>query len=163
MTAEQQLEQWERTRNIDNPLSPWVQMYSYIQEGRKAAGKTSIRPSHESFTQLFRRPKIIAYSTGITLTVVLVVVWPGVMASLKVFSKPLFEGWVYLSQTWAFIVAAFIIIVPLVQEVWAVYDQIQINKKSDEIQIEQNGGVSNEAVDVKEANGTVVDDEEMRL
>ncbi|XP_013388214.1 urea-proton symporter DUR3 [Lingula anatina] len=127
--------EWEKTRNIDNPLNPWIHLYKHIP--RRSKGD---RPSHDEFLKMFRPAKITAYSTGVILTVVLVIIWPGIMAALRVLSKELFAGWTYLSQGWSLIAATFIIVVPLVQEVKGIWAQHKANKRDANA---TNGNVEN--------------------
>ncbi|XP_013388210.1 urea-proton symporter DUR3 [Lingula anatina] len=124
VSKEDVIAEWEKTRNIDNPLNPWVHLYRHLPRENKDA-----RPSHGEFLKMFRPAKITAYSAGVILTVVLVIVWPGIMAALRVLSKELFAGWTYLSQGWSLIAATFIISVPLIQEVKGIWDQHKANKE----------------------------------
>ncbi|XP_013388209.1 urea-proton symporter DUR3 [Lingula anatina] len=124
--SEDAVKEWEKTRNVDNPLNPWVHLYEDLPREKKDE-----RPSHEEFLKIFRSAKITAYVAGIILSVVLIIIWPAIMAGLRVLNETMFIGWAYVSQVWAFLAAAFIISVPLVQEIWGIWRQYKRNKVKD--------------------------------
>ena len=75
------------------------------------------RPPLDIVIKKFRAAKITAYIAGIAFTVLFVGIWPGSMLTVNVLDNQGFLAWTTLSRGWAYIAAAFIIIVPLVQEV----------------------------------------------
>merc|ERR1719322_1160907 len=77
------------------------------------------------------------------------------MLTINVLDVNGFLAWTTLSRGWAYIAAAFIIIVPLVQEFMAILRQHRQNKKIQSMDPtpKQNGAVSNEDAkhtDIKE-------------
>jgi hypothetical protein len=56
-------------------------------------------------------------AAGILFSILFAFIWPGAMLSDDVISSYGFGIWTTISRGWAFVAAAFIITVPLVQEV----------------------------------------------
>ena len=75
------------------------------------------RPPLDLVIKKFRAAKLTAYVAGVAFTVLFVGIWPGSMLTINVLDVNGFLAWTTLSRGWAYIAAAFIIIVPLVQEV----------------------------------------------
>ena len=75
------------------------------------------RPPLDLVIKKFRAAKITAYIAGVAFTILFVGIWPGSMLTVNVLDNQGFLAWTTLSRGWAYIAAAFIIIVPLVQEV----------------------------------------------
>jgi Na+/proline symporter len=128
MTKEDVEAEWEKTRDIDNPLSPWVQVYKgelNLDDGENFHD----RPPLEIVIRKFRTAKITAYTAAVLFTLFFVCLWPGSMLSVDVLDFAGFNIWTTLSRGWAFVAAAFIIIVPMYQEVKAIVKQIAKNKQ----------------------------------
>merc|ERR1719297_535544 len=120
--------EWEKTRDIDNPLNPWVQVYKgelKLEEGTNECD----RPPLDIVIRKFRAAKLTAYVAGLLFTILFVCVWPGSMFSIDVMDWFGFAVWTTLSRGWAFIATAFIILVPLIQEVNAIWRQHKDNQK----------------------------------
>merc|ERR1711988_583087 len=120
--------EWEKTRDIDNPLNPWVQVYKgelKLEEGTNDCD----RPPLDIVIRKFRAAKLTAYVAGFLFTILFVCVWPGSMFSIDVMDWFGFAVWTTLSRGWAFIATAFIILVPLIQEVNAIWQQYKDNQK----------------------------------
>jgi len=91
------------------------------------------RPALDIVIRKFRAAKLTAYVAGLFFTVLFVCVWPGSMLSVDVMDGFGFAVWTTLSRGWAFVAAAFIIIIPLVQEIYAIHRQYRLNQEmSDE-------------------------------
>ncbi|XP_078697358.1 uncharacterized protein LOC144925278 [Branchiostoma floridae x Branchiostoma belcheri] len=121
------LKEWEKTRRVDNPLKPWGPTYQSAYK-MTSANKLNDRPSFDEIRSFCRKPRMTALIAGIVLSVVLVIVWPAGMLGVGVMNGAEFQHWVNVSQTWAFLAAAFLIIVPLVQEVMSIYNNYRVNK-----------------------------------
>ena len=78
--------------------------------------------------------------------VVFVGVWPGSMLSVDILDKDGFTVWTSLSRGWAYVAAAFIVIVPLGQELRAVQKQLKRNKEDRKL----SPAVDNEGFDREE-------------
>merc|ERR1740128_757328 len=131
MTAEMEEAEWERTRDIDNPLSPWVQVYKgelNLDDGENFHD----RPPLEIVIRKFRAAKMTAYAAAVAFTLLFVCIWPGSMLSVDVLDFAGFNLWTCISRGRAFVAAAFIIIVPMYQEVNAVIRQMKKNKEDKE-------------------------------
>ena len=132
MTKEMEEEEWNKTRDIDNPLSPWVSKY----QGELDLEVSDMREFHEKppmdlVVSKFRAAKITAWSAAVCFTVVFVGVWPGSMLSVDILDQAAFTVWTSVSRGWAYVAAAFIVIVPLAQELRAVSKQLKRNKENE--------------------------------
>lgn len=145
MTAEEIEAEWEKTRDIDNPLNPWVQVYKgelNLEEGAHFHD----RPALDVVIQKFRAAKITAYVAGVFFTALFICIWPGSMLSLDVMDLYGFKIWTTLSRGWAYVAATFIIIVPLFQEVHAIWRQYKLNKNAQIEEEQQDEQENNEEV-----------------
>ena len=132
MTKEMEEEEWNKTRDIDNPLSPWVSKY----QGELDLEVSDMKEFHEKppmdlVVTKFRAAKITAWSAAVCFTVVFVGVWPGSMLSVDILDQAAFTVWTSVSRGWAYVAAAFIVIVPLAQELRAVSKQLKRNKENE--------------------------------
>jgi len=128
MTPEMEEAEWDKTRDIDNPLSPWVAKYKgelNLDDGENFHD----RPPLEIVIRKFRAAKITAYAAAVAFTLLFVCIWPGSMLSTDILDLYGFNIWTTLSRGWAFVAAAFIIIVPMFQEVNAIIKQLAKNKE----------------------------------
>ncbi|XP_064641869.1 uncharacterized protein LOC135496466 [Lineus longissimus] len=106
---------WENTRDIDNPLSPWTELYA--RELKVTGGHhLDNRPSLAEVEETFKNAKYIAYVGAALITFVLVVLWPCCMLTIDVMTQSQFSQWVYFSVGWTFIAALFITVMPLMNE-----------------------------------------------
>eukprot|EP00088_Acartia_fossae_P002402 TRINITY_DN10975_c0_g2_i3.p1 TRINITY_DN10975_c0_g2~~TRINITY_DN10975_c0_g2_i3.p1 ORF type:complete len:661 (-),score=169.34 TRINITY_DN10975_c0_g2_i3:383-2365(-) len=128
MTKEEVEAEWEKTRDIDNPLSPWVQVYKG-ELNLEDCENFHDRPPLEIVIRKFRAAKITAYCAAVLFTLFFVCIWPGSMLSVDILDFFGFNVWTTLSRGWAFVAAAFIIIVPMYQELQAIVKQIAKNRQ----------------------------------
>ena len=129
MTKKEVEEEWEKTREIDNPLSPWVQIYKGeldLKEGDCFYEK----PPLDIVIQKFKSAKYTAYAATAVFVILFLGVIPGSMLSIPILGPDNFAVWTTMSRGWAYVASAFIIIVPLVQEVLAIVQQHKQNKIS---------------------------------
>jgi hypothetical protein len=113
MSPKEVEEEWEKTREIDNPLSPWVHVYKgelNLEEGDCFHD----RPPLDIVIKKFRAAKLTAYIAGVAFTVLFIGIWPGSMLTIPVLDSKGFLVWTTLSRGWAYVASTFIIIVPLV-------------------------------------------------
>jgi len=128
MTPEMEEEEWDKTRDIDNPLSPWVTKYKgelNLDDGENFHD----RPPLEIVIRKFRTAKVTAYTAAVLFTVFFMGIWPGSMLSVDILDLNGFNIWTTISRGWAFTAAAVIVILPLFQEVSAILKQLKKNKK----------------------------------
>jgi len=153
MTPEIEEEEWEKTRDIDNPLSPWVTKYQG-ELNLDDVENFHDRPPLDIVIRKFRAAKITSYIAAVCFTILFVVIWPGSMLTIDVFNYAQFNTWTVVSRGWAFTAAAFIVLVPLIQEIKAVLKQLARNKEdktsmSDEhlplskVEVNQDSGMPN--------------------
>merc|ERR1712179_272887 len=136
MTPEIEEAEWDKTRDIDNPLSPWVAKYKgelNLEDGENFHD----RPPLEIVIRKFRAAKITAYCAAVLFTLLFICIWPGSMLSIDILDLTGFNIWTSISRVWAFTAAAFIIVVPMYQEVKAIIKQNAKNTK-DRMMDEQN-------------------------
>jgi len=130
LTAEMEETEWDKTRDIDNPLSPWVNKYKgelNLEDGENFHD----RPPLEIVIRKFRTAKITAYIAAVLFTVIFMGLWPGSMLSIDVLDLQGFNIWTTISRGWAFTAAAVIVILPLFQEINAIVKQVKKNKKEE--------------------------------
>ena len=81
-------EEWEKTRQVDNPILPWAIKYApNIGAHQMSKG----RPHFYTIRRAFKWSEITAYIFGVLLAVAVVLVWPACMLMLNIFSLPIFE------------------------------------------------------------------------
>jgi len=117
--------------DIDNPLSPWVTKYKgelNLDDGENFHD----RPPLEIVIRKFRAAKITAYAAAVLFTLFFICIWPGSMLSTDILDYNGFNIWTTISRVWAFSAAAFIVIVPMYQEIIAVIKQVARNKTAEE-------------------------------
>jgi len=127
LTPEMEEAEWDKTRDIDNPLSPWVAKYKgelNLDDGENFHD----RPPLEIVVRKFRTAKITAYTAAVLFTLFFICLWPGSMLSIDILDLAGFNIWTTISRGWAFTAAAFITIIPLYQEICAVIKQIAKNE-----------------------------------
>merc|ERR1712025_1114966 len=148
MTPEIEEAEWDKTRDIDNPLSPWVAKYKgelNLDDGENFHD----RPPLEIVIRKFRAAKITAYIAAICFTLLFVCILPGSMLSVDVLDLTGFNVWTTMSRGWAFTAAAFIIIVPMYQEVKAILKQSSLNK-SEKLREEEAYGAESQPLKQKD-------------
>merc|ERR1712198_589372 len=109
MTAEIEEEEWEKTRDIDNPLSPWVAKYQG-ELNLDDVENFHDRPPLEIVIRKFRAAKITSYIAAVCFTILFVVIWPGSMLTIDIFNFTQFNAWTVVSRGWAFTATAFIVL-----------------------------------------------------
>ena len=76
MTPEMEEEEWDKTSDIDNPLSPWVTKYKgglNLHDGKNFHD----RPPLKIVIRKFRTAKVTAYTAAVLFTVFFMGIWPG--------------------------------------------------------------------------------------
>merc|ERR1719319_817795 len=144
--------EWEKTRDIDNPLSPWLEKYKGEMQLGDAENLID-RPPLELVIRKFRAAKLTAYIAAMLFTLLFVVIWPGSMLSIDILDITGFNAWTTLSRMWAFVACAFITIVPMYQEIKAIVKQFKQNKtdKKQEKRDNQNSETSHSLSDDEES------------
>ncbi|RUS77237.1 hypothetical protein EGW08_014990 [Elysia chlorotica] len=125
---EQGKEIWENTRDIDNPLSPWMERYQK-ELNLSGAHRLDNRPSLLDVQHAFKRATTMAFSCSITISLILVIIWPASMVAVGVMDLGAFEGWVKLSEVWAFLAMILMIGLPLINEAWDIYSALMLRNK----------------------------------
>ncbi|CAL1534467.1 unnamed protein product [Lymnaea stagnalis] len=118
--------EWQKVRDIDNPLKPWNELFKEEFPDMKDGDK----PTYDELDKVFRTAKLTAYIGGAISLVIFIIIIPGSMASLHVLEKEEFRAWVIILQAWAFIMAGVVIIVAPVEEIIVIFRQIRINMKT---------------------------------
>jgi len=128
LTSEMEEEEWDKTRDIDNPLSPWVTKYKG-ELNLDDSEHFHDRPPLEIVIRKFRTAKYTAYTAAVLFTVFFMGLWPGSMLTVDILDLSGFNIWTTISRGWAFTAAAIIVILPLFQEISAILKQLKKNKK----------------------------------
>merc|ERR1719151_491243 len=100
MTPEMEEEEWDKTRDIDNPLSPWVTKYKgelNLDDGENFHD----RPPLEIVIRKFRTAKFTAYAAAVLFTLFFICIWPGSMLSTDILDYNGFNIWTTISRVWA--------------------------------------------------------------
>ncbi|XP_060592204.1 uncharacterized protein LOC132746937 [Ruditapes philippinarum] len=120
---------WEKTRDIDNPLSPWTELYE-MDLHLTGASRLNNRPTLEEVQVAFKFAKKVGFIGSISSTAMLIVLWPLIMViGVSVMDFNSFYQWVTVSKVWAFIAAIFIIIAPFVNEIYDIYKAFLLNRR----------------------------------
>merc|ERR1711970_1490757 len=152
MTAEIEEAEWDKTRDIDNPLSPWVTKYK--GELNLDDGETfHDRPPLEIVIRKFRTAKVTAYTAAVLFTVFFMGLWPGSMLTVDILDLNGFNIWTTISRGWAFTAAAIIIILPLYQEASAILKQLKKNKKEARMDDKSQNEALMQPLQQKNSNG----------
>ena len=139
MNKEDVEEEWEKTRNIDNPLSPWIDNYKN-ELNLDEDDCINQRPPLDIVVQKFKAAKYTAYAATIVFVILFLGIIPGSMLSIPILEDTDFAVWTTISRGWAYVASAFIIIVPLVQEVRAIVEQHRLNQQFVTQNLELNNG-----------------------
>ncbi|XP_070546656.1 uncharacterized protein [Ptychodera flava] len=119
LTATERKETWEKTLDIDNPLVPWAELYARELSVHDVKMLNN-RPTLESMEGKFKTARKIAIFTAILLTLIIIIAWPAGMIALQVMDFSQFSAWILASQIWAWIAAIFLIVVPVVNEIYTI-------------------------------------------
>ncbi|KAL8622174.1 hypothetical protein ACOMHN_052976 [Nucella lapillus] len=117
---------WNRLRQINNPLHPWSRTYS--EEFPDLPADTE--PSYKELSRVFRGATVTAVVGSAGSILLLVIVVPGVMASLHVLSEDQFSAWFTALQVWCALMAGLVIVVTPVEELRAVCRRVIANRKA---------------------------------
>ncbi|CAH1774641.1 unnamed protein product [Owenia fusiformis] len=115
---------WENTRDIDNPLSPWPEMYAR-ELGISGAHLLDRRPSLSEIKKVFKSAKLIAIFGATFLTVCLLVIWPLSAMSSGVMNLSEFIIWINISKICGYLAGVVIIILPLVDEAISIWTAVR--------------------------------------
>ena len=99
MTEKDEEAEWEKTRDIDNPLSPWVNLY----KGEIALDfqdNVSYRPPLDMVVEKFRTAKLTAYIATAAFCLLFLVIWPVSMFSRDILDEYDFSVWTSISLAW---------------------------------------------------------------
>ena len=91
---------------------------------------TQERPTIDDIEAVFGGAKKIALIGSLVLTVLLIFIWPGIVAALGVFTYSHFTVWVIIAVVWAAVATIYIIISPLVSEVRFTMNAYSESKKN---------------------------------
>lgn len=127
--AEDADDEWMKTIAIRNPLQPWE--LTFIEDFPKV--NEGYIPDHKDMGKRFRSAKIIALIGSLSGIALLMFILPGIMSSLYVMTESQFTHWVRFCHVWTFIVAAFVIFAPPIQEIVSISRQYRrLNSLSQE-------------------------------
>ncbi|XP_071088112.1 uncharacterized protein [Haliotis cracherodii] len=145
-TAE--MTEWQKLRDIDNPLNPWGEHFKEDFPSLKGA-----RPSVKQLDSVFRKAKLTAYVGGAVSLTLFIVILPSVMSALHVLTSSQFRAYLMTLQFWCFLMAAIVVIVAPMEEVILVVKHIR-GRKAAENKSLLNGG--NRKADAEELRETTL-------
>ena len=95
-------EEWEKTRELDNPVLPWSVKYA-----RDIGPATMIRgrPHFYTVRRTYMSSEICAYILGVLFAVVIVLVWPACMLTVNELNQNMFYSWTVLVIIWTSVAA----------------------------------------------------------
>jgi len=125
-TKEDIEDEWNKLREIDNPLHPWAELYrddfKNLKEGEQ--------PSVEELDKMFQKARIAAYVGGFGTLVLFVGIIPSVMMSQHVLSLQQFKVWMYVLQALCFTMGGVVILVAPIEETIQVYRGYRKNRRA---------------------------------
>nr|KAG5685318.1 hypothetical protein BaRGS_003340 [Batillaria attramentaria] len=107
--------EWQKVRDIDNPLNPWVGFYREEFPNLRHNQK----PSYEELETVFRKAKVAAIVGSVCCLLLFIILIPGVMASMHVLTRSEFGAWVTTMHVWCFVMAVVVIVVTPAEETMA--------------------------------------------
>ncbi|XP_070197555.1 uncharacterized protein [Littorina saxatilis] len=125
-SSQDELLEWQRMRDIDNPLYPWALTYRddfpHLRPGTL--------PTYQELDTVFRGAKLMAYIGGSISIALFIVIIPCVMMPMHVLSEGQFRGWVIALQFWCFFMAIVVIVVVPVEEIVTIVRQLRLNAQT---------------------------------
>ena len=109
--------EWDKMRDIDNPLHPWAQLY--VEDIPDL--KQGERPSPELLNKVFTKARILALIGGFSVLALFVGIIPGTMISLNVLNLSEFETWTHVLQIFCFLMAGIVVVVAPIEEFLQIY------------------------------------------
>nr|KAG5702158.1 hypothetical protein BaRGS_010424 [Batillaria attramentaria] len=113
--------EWQKVRDIDNPLNPWVGFYREEFPNLRHNQK----PSYEELETVFRKAKVAAIVGSVCCLLLFIILIPGVMASMHVLTRSEFGAWVTTMHVWCFVMAVVVIVVTPAEEVVAICKELK--------------------------------------
>ncbi|KAK2149319.1 hypothetical protein LSH36_455g04021, partial [Paralvinella palmiformis] len=117
-------EVWETTRDIDNPLSPWTELYAR-DLGLSGANRLGNRPLLDEVANKFKGARLVANVGALLISLILVIIWPAAMTAVGVLGPKGFSSWVGMTAGYAFLATIFIILFPVASEAWEILNTIK--------------------------------------
>ncbi|XP_012934693.1 uncharacterized protein LOC101856080 [Aplysia californica] len=114
-------QEWQKLRDIDNPLSPWREIYK--EEFPHLNSQQ--RPSFKQLDSCFRKAKLTAIIGTVGCLLLFVIIIPGAMASLHVLTSSEFKAFLMILQIWTFVMACIVIVLVPVEEIWTIVKQMR--------------------------------------
>ncbi|GFN81677.1 urea-proton symporter dur3-like [Plakobranchus ocellatus] len=141
-TPKDAIVEWQKARDIDNPLKPWSEIYRedfpHLKEGEK--------PSYKELDRVLRKAKLTAYIGGAISLTIFVLIIPGIMATFHVLSESVFQAWVIALQTWALLMAIVVIVMAPLEEIIIIFRQIRQNMRTAGARIASLVNIHDEAI-----------------
>ena len=102
MTKKDGEEEWEKTRNIDNPLSPWIENYKN-ELNLDEDDCNNKRPPLDIVLQKFKAAKYTAYAATVVFVILFLGIIPGSMLSIPILEDTDFAVWTTIGRGWAYV------------------------------------------------------------
>ncbi|KAK3100002.1 hypothetical protein FSP39_013349 [Pinctada imbricata] len=115
----------EKMKNIDNPLSSWIEIYA---EDFPELAKTE-KPSAHQLEGVFQKAKLVSYIGGAVIALLLVIIVPVTMSTLHVMTFDEFSTWTLTVHCFGLIMLVLVIFPTPIEETYLTLKQIGKNKK----------------------------------
>ncbi|XP_035826220.1 uncharacterized protein LOC118477851 [Aplysia californica] len=120
-TAEDEESEWQKPRDIDNPLHPWALQYEeYFPEVRSGLH----RPTYTQMAHVSRLGRMASIIGAVFFFIIFIIVIPATMSGLEVLDAGEFRTWTTLINVWCMVMAVIIVLVTPIEEVKAILQQL---------------------------------------
>ncbi|XP_046575767.1 uncharacterized protein LOC124283788 [Haliotis rubra] len=140
-----EMTEWEKLRDIDNPLNPWGELFKEDFPSLEGA-----RPTVKQLDSVFRKAKLTAYVGGAVSLTLFIVILPSVMAALHVLTSSQFRAYLMTLQIWCFLMAAVVVVVAPLEEVMLIVKHIRGREKTENKSLINGGNRKPEGNEVRE-------------
>ncbi|VDM00058.1 unnamed protein product [Schistocephalus solidus] len=121
LTEESELEVWEETRAIDNPLQPWPEIYAGDLGLRNAHLLTEGRPRLDDVQRAFGFSSTVLTRCVVSVVLLFAVIIPTAAVIPESLNYQMFQAWMHILLIWLAGSAIFCLIMPIVFEVENIY------------------------------------------
>ncbi|KAL3315475.1 hypothetical protein Ciccas_005892 [Cichlidogyrus casuarinus] len=117
-------DQWEGTRDIDNPLRPWPEVYASEMKLLDATELGSGRPSLDKVTSRYKLWIKVSILASVILTLLYIIIWPGLGAIGQSFSLDGLKVWIYVMEIYVIVALTICVLFPIYGE-WKKYSDMK--------------------------------------
>ncbi|GFO39860.1 urea-proton symporter dur3-like [Plakobranchus ocellatus] len=123
-TAEDADREWQKLRDIDNPLRPWQQC---LRDGGLSS-PGGRRPTYQELNKHHRSTKITTYVVALLIMAGFVLVVPACLGSLRRMTSSNVQSWLMTLHIWCLATTAAVTILIPVEELWNIFSTLNQRK-----------------------------------